>query len=160
MDIYNQYISYLKIRPQDPKAKLEKHRIVPKHDNGTYNSKNVIHITFREHTLAHFYRYLSYQQKGDLIAYKFMCCQSEEGRLLMASYAGKIGGTKTNKKNKANKTNFYSSEWQKTFGDKNAGKRNVETGFLAKLNTKITAETPELRAKAGKLGDPFQLKIK
>lgn len=152
LTIYDQYISYLKTRTVNPEAKLKKHRIISNHAGGTYEESNVLNITFKEHMLAHFYRYLSFKQKGDLIAYKFMCNQTEEGRLLMASYAGKIGGTITNKKNKANKKFFYNLQWQKKFGDKNGGKRNVENGFLKKLNKKITAEMPELRSKAGKLG--------
>jgi len=81
-----------------------------------------------------------------------MCNQTEQGRLLMASYARQIGGTVTSHKNKANKEFFYNVEWQKKFGNKDAGKRNVESGFLAKLNSKITKETPELRSQAGKRG--------
>lgn len=150
--IYNQYISYLQAKTRNPQDKLEKHRIIPRHANGTYESWNVVLCTFKEHTLAHFYRYLSFGEKGDLIAYIFMCNQTEQGRLLMASYAGQIGGKATNKKNKANKTFFYSAEWQEKFGDKQAGRRNLESGFLAELNAKITEQTPELRKKAGKLG--------
>lgn len=150
--IYDQYISYLKAEKKNPQDKLEKHRILPAHANGTYDSCNVVLCTFKQHTLAHLYRYLSLKQKGDLIAYTFMCNQTEKGRLLMAAYAGRIGGTATNKKNKANKKFFYSVEWQEKFGDKSAGKRNVKSGFLAQLNAKITAQTPELRSKVGKLG--------
>jgi len=113
-DIYYQYISYLKLRQPDLQDKLEKHRIIPGHSNGTYkDSSNVLLVTFKEHTLAHFYRYLSFKEKGDLIAYRFMCGQTEQARLLMACYAGQLGGTATNKKNKANKAFFYDAEWQK-----------------------------------------------
>jgi hypothetical protein len=152
IDIYDQYISFLKSKQYNSKDKLEKYRIIPGHDGGTYSSSNVLLCTFKEHTLAHFYRYLSLKQKGDLIAYTFMSNQTEKGRLLIASYAGQIGGKVTSKKNKANKEFFYSPEWQKIFGDKNAGKRNLESGFLDKLNAKITKETPDLRSKVGKLG--------
>jgi hypothetical protein len=120
-EIYYQYISYLKLRPIFLQDKLEKqkHRIIPGHNNRSYKDPtNVLLVTFKEHTLAHFYRYLSFKQKGNLIAYKFICNQTEQGRLLMASYAGKRGGTVTNKKNKANKKFFYNAEWQKSFGDK------------------------------------------
>lgn len=149
-DIYDQYIFYLQLKKHNPREKLEKHRIIPGHDKGTYSYSNVVFCSFKQHTLAHFYRYLSLKQKGYLIAYTFMRNQTEQGRLLMASYAGQIGGTVTSKKNKANKKFFYSAEWQKKFGDKHAG--NLESNFLLKLNAKITQETPELRSKAGKLG--------
>nr|YP_636211.1 putative site-specific DNA endonuclease [Tupiella akineta]AAV80635.1 putative site-specific DNA endonuclease [Tupiella akineta] len=150
--IYEQYIFYLRTKPQESNVKLEKHRIVPKHAGGTYEESNVLYITFKEHTLAHFYRYLTFKQKGDLIAYRFMCRQTEEGRLLLASYAGKIGGTKTNEKDKETRKKFYNPEWQKKFGDKNGDRRNVESGSLERLNIKITAKTPKFRSKAGKLG--------
>ena len=61
-------------------------------------------------------------------------------------------GTATNKKNKANKAFFYDAQWQKNFGDKNAGRRNTESGFLTELNCKISKERPTLRSEAGKLG--------
>jgi hypothetical protein len=156
--IYDQYIAYLRSIKHDPQEKLEKHRITPRHKNGTYTESNVVLCTFKQHTLAHFYRYLSFKQKGDLIGYTFMCNQTDEGRLLMASYAGQIGGKVTNKKNKVNKAFFYSVEWQKEFGDKNTGKRNLESGSLAKLNDRITKQTPELRKKAGKLGGKAVIK--
>jgi len=54
--IYDQYISYLQVKQHDPQKKLEKHRIIPGHDNGTYISSNVVLCSFEEHTLAHFYR--------------------------------------------------------------------------------------------------------
>lgn len=127
--VYYQYIAYLKVRQISLQDKLEKHRIIPGHENGSYKDpSNVLLVTFKEHTLAHFYRYLSFKQKGDLIAYRFMCNQTEQARLLMASYAD--GGTVTNRKNQANEAFFYSAEWQKNFGDKNGGKRNVKSGFL------------------------------
>jgi len=50
------------------KLNLEKHHILPYHDKGTKNGPVVI-CTFKNHTLAHYYRYLSYKQKGDLTAF-------------------------------------------------------------------------------------------
>lgn len=133
-------------------TKFEKHRILPAHAGGIYVSSNILYLTFQEHKLAHFYRYLSFQDKGDLIAYKLMSGQTEEGRQLMATYAGKIGGAISSKKNKAHNKLFFNKLWQKEFGYKDAGKRNISTGFLASLNDKISKENPSLRKKAGKLG--------
>ena len=139
--IYTQYISYLKTKLYHRNEKLEKHRIILGHSNGKYEFSNIIMITFEDHTLAHFYRYLTYKHEGDLIAFRFMRNQTKEGRLLVASYAGKIGGTVTNRKNKLNKSFFYNSEWQQKFGDKNGGKRNIRNNFLAKLNEKLLKKT-------------------
>ncbi len=113
--IYTQYISYLQTKIYNLNEKLEKHRIIPGHRNGKYEPSNVIMLTFEDHTLAYFYRYLTYKHKGDLIAFRFMRNQTKEGRLLLASYAGKIAGIVTNQKNKLNKKFFYNSEWQKKF---------------------------------------------
>jgi hypothetical protein len=149
--IYNQYISYLQLKEHNLDEKVEKHHILPIHDGGLKNGQIVL-CTFKEHTLAHLYRYLSFRQKGDLIAYTFMSNQNEQGRLLMASYAGSIGGKVTTARNKMNQKMFYDIKWQKKFSDKRGGKRNVENGTLAKLNAQITKNTPELRSKAGKIG--------
>ena len=50
--------------------------------------------SFEDHRLAHFYRYLAYEEKGDLIAKRrqLRSGQDEEARYTLASYAGKIGG--------------------------------------------------------------------
>lgn len=146
--IYHQYITYLKSRPVQQGVRLEKHRILPGCAGGTYTSSNVVYISYREHILAHFYRYLSFHHKGDLLAYRFMSNQTQEARILKASYGDKV----SYEKNKASRKRAFTAEWQKKFGDKNGGKRNVESGFLSKLNAKITSENPELRVKAGKLG--------
>ena len=78
-DISSQYISYLQAKKHNPQQKLEKHRIVPRHAQGIYEPNNVVLCSFKEHTLAHFYRYLSLKQKGDLIVYRFVCNQTEQG---------------------------------------------------------------------------------
>nr|AWX53465.1 hypothetical protein [Scotinosphaera sp. NIES-154] len=178
-NIYEQYIAYLKTTQTNRSSrsvkseafsseynlngihfeqsskqteKFEKHRILPEHAGEMYVSSNILYLTFQEHKLAHFYRYLSFQDKGDLIAYKLMSGQTEEGRQLMSSYAGKIGGVISGKKNKAQNKLFFNKLWQKEFGYKDAGKRNVSTGFLASLNDKISKENPSLRKRAVKLG--------
>jgi hypothetical protein len=81
-----------------------------------------------------------------------MSGQTEAGRRLMAAYAGKIGGIVTNQKNKTQNKYFFNKKWQKEFGYKDAGKRNVLTGFLAALNEQISRENPSVRQKAGRLG--------
>jgi hypothetical protein len=154
LDIYVQYILYLQqIESINRKTeKCEKHRIVPGHQKGTYNPTNVVFCTFQQHRLAHFYRYLTYQQKGDLVAFRFMSNQTEEGRRLLASFAGKIGGVSVNLKNKRHKYLFFDVNWQKKHGYRNAGKRNVNSGTLARVNQQITENNPEQRSHAGKLG--------
>ena len=152
--VYQQYIQYLRKKQGTylKGTKLEKHRVVPKHAGGTYTPENILHMTFREHTLAHYYRFLEKKEKGDYIAFLFMSNQTEDGRRALASFAGKIGGTENSRRNKVLQKLFFDQEWQKQFGDRKAGKRNVETGFLRKLHEKLTQENPQQRSHAGKLG--------
>lgn len=152
--IYDQYCENLKKKQgKYPKnIQLYKHRIIPGHEGGTYTNQNVVFISFEEHKLAHFYRYLSYQKKADITAYRFMSGQTEEARLLLASHAGKIGGKISSDKNKKNKVRFFDPTWQKEFGDKSGGQRNIDSGHLERLNKKIDENDPELKSRAGKLG--------
>jgi hypothetical protein len=73
--IYQQYVDYLKTKQSNRAVgyglksgqqteKFEKHRILPGHAGGTYTASNILYLTFQEHKLAHFYRYLSFQEKG------------------------------------------------------------------------------------------------
>jgi hypothetical protein len=151
-NIYNQFIEYLRIKQYTKETKLEKHRILPQHAGGTYEVNNVVLCCFEDHRLAHFYRYLAYEEKGDLIAWQLMSGQTEEARLTLASYAGKIGGKASSEKNKAELNLFYSKEWQLLHGYKGAGQRNVQSGHLVKLNDEISKNRPEHRSEAGKLG--------
>ena len=71
--IYEQFIDYLiglekhGFTPNEQKN-LEKHHILPYHDGGSKEG-SVVLCTSKNHTLAHYYRYLAYGQKGDLVAF-------------------------------------------------------------------------------------------
>ena len=69
--IYEQFIEYLK-REETKLNKndfnLEKHHILPLHDGGCKTGPIII-CTINNHTLAHYYRYLAYKQKGDFVAF-------------------------------------------------------------------------------------------
>lgn len=147
--IYDQYIQYLKNRQVNAGEKLYKHRILPGHKDGRYIPQNIVFVTYSEHCLAHFYRFLTYQDPNDELAYRLMVSQDPDVHLLKSSCGGKIGGKKTAVIHKNAKTLFYSEEWQKKYGFKKAGQRNVESGYLKKLNASLTKEQ---RSKAGKRG--------
>lgn len=152
-DIYFAFIAYLKTKKYVSSTKLEKHRILPQHAGGTYKKDgNVVRCSFDDHLLAHYYRFLAYRQKGDLIAYQFMKGMNKEARIEMASFAGKLGGKKSSDQNKAKSLFFFNKEWQKIHGYKNAGKRNVDSGWLACLNKNISLTEPNQRREAGILG--------
>nr|YP_009184806.1 putative HNH homing endonuclease [Jenufa perforata]ALO62924.1 putative HNH homing endonuclease [Jenufa perforata] len=153
-DIYMQYIEYLKLKQGTyiKKEQLYRHRILPGHEGGTYNEENVLLITYKEHTLAHYYRFLAYSKLADLKAFILMKGQKEKHIREMTSFIGKLGGKARSKQMKAAKEYFYNVQWQKDFGFKGRGKINVETGHLKRLNDYITENTPQLRSRAGKLG--------
>lgn len=70
-NIYDQFIDYLKkeeTKLNKNDKNLEKHHILPLHDGGSKNGV-VLLCNQKNHTLAHYYRYLAFKQKGDYIAF-------------------------------------------------------------------------------------------
>lgn len=107
-DIYLAFITYLKTKKYLDTTPLEKHRILPQHAGGTYKiDENIVRCSFVDHRLAHYYRFLAYRQKVDLIAFQFMKGMTKEARIKMASFAGKLGGKKSSDQNKAKKLFFF-----------------------------------------------------
>lgn len=149
MLIYQQYVQYLKQRQPNIEEKLYKHRILPGHQGGKYIPQNVLLVTYKEHYLLHFYRFLSYDSPKDELAYRLMINQDANAHLLKSSLGGKIGGKKSAFKHKSAGTQFYSKEWQNKNGFKEAGQRNVKSGHMAKLNKQLTHQQ---RSQAGKRG--------
>jgi hypothetical protein len=132
MTIYEQFIEYLKkeqISLNNKQTDLEKHHILPFHAGGTNNGPVVL-CTSKNHTLAHYYRYLAYGQKGDFIAFTMRWRQ-------------KIGQTERTKlavaKNKLLRKGFFDPEWQRQQGKKG--------GKVKKNSLKLF----EARRKIGKL---------
>lgn len=66
---YDQYIEYLQSKEKFENPHIcEKHHIIPKHTS-LQNNQTVV-CASKEHKLSHYYRFLSYQQKGDVVAYQ------------------------------------------------------------------------------------------
>lgn len=141
------------------KRKLYKHRVLPGHAGGTYEASNVVRLSYYFHAAAHYIRYLVFKEIGDFKAFSMMLGQTEEEKRRIASMAGKIGGKIRSKKMLESLQYFYDPEWQKKHGDRGGGRRNVESGFLARLNKHITENNPEFRSIIGKLGAAAQNKI-
>lgn len=153
--IYDQYIDYLRSEQgsRSTSVKLQTHRILPGHAGGTYDDpNNLVRITYDEHKLAHFYRFLQYREYGDKAAYLFMSNQTEEGKLTVARAAGKIGGNRRASQDKEKNLRFFDPAWQKKHGYKDGGKRNVVSGSLVKVNADITQNNPHHRSVIGKKG--------
>jgi hypothetical protein len=111
---------------------LEKHRIDPGHEGGTYNPSNTILLTFPEHIMAHFLRYLQYGNPSDRAAFSLMLSQdNSDARRAIASIAGKIGGSAVQKMLKAQNCGWYNSEVQRELGKRGAAAaRAAGTGFF------------------------------
>jgi len=153
--IYDQYIDYLRSKQvnRSTPVKLYTHRILPGHAGGTYDDpNNLVRITYDEHKLAHFYRFLQYRENGDRAAYLFMSNQTEEGKLAVARAAGQISGSRRAFQDQEAGIRFFDPAWQKEHGYKDGGKRNVLSGSLAKVNADITRNTPHQRSAVGKKG--------
>tara|TARA_B110000503_G_scaffold112021_1_gene167834 strand:- start:366 stop:1079 length:714 start_codon:yes stop_codon:yes gene_type:complete len=89
-NIYEDFISHLKEKQKTITGYVEKHRIVPGHSGGKYDDGNIVLVSFLDHCLAHFYRYLSYGNSIDLYAYHKMIGDTVESRISR----GKAGAEK------------------------------------------------------------------
>jgi hypothetical protein len=100
---------------------LEKHRILPGHQTGKYNEENVVLLTFPQHVMAHYIRYLQYGDLGDHLAVNQMLRQNNaQFRRDMASYAGKLGGKKQQQNLRDQNRGWFNSEVQRELGRKGA----------------------------------------
>lgn len=115
---------------------LEKHRIVPGHENGKYEKENTLLLTFPEHVMAHYLRFLQYGKSEDKNAVSLMLSNSnEETRYLRASFAGSIGGKKQQQLLQEQKRGWYSTEIQSQLGKKGAAKaRSLNVGAFNSQN--------------------------
>jgi len=93
--VYEQFIHYCKEIEESEISSgiyLETHHIVPRHCGGTNDSDNLIKLSRKNHILAHFYRWISYESQKDRIAYYFMCgdpdgtAKREAGRLAQQTW--------------------------------------------------------------------------
>jgi Photosynthetic reaction centre protein len=134
---------------EDPNTYCEKHHIVPKFKGGSNEESNLVFLTFNDHAIAHFIRWVVYKDPRDQTAWNIMSVQSEDWRREIASLGGKIGGVAAQKQHKENKVGWFDSEAQRERGRKSAA-LNKEQGTgawdpenLTKAN-KVIAENSEL----------------
>ena len=133
-NIYEQFINYLKSKQNQlnysKEDNLEKHHIIPIHDKGLKNGEVVL-CTSKEHTLAHYYRYLAFKQKGDYVAFTMRWNQKiglKERSLLGVKKNKNLGNT------------FWNSEWQSIQGKK-GGKVSGQKNALLYRQSYIMKET-------------------
>ncbi len=100
---------------------LEKHRILPGFQSGTYIDQNVVLLTFPQHVMAHYFRYLQYKKYEDRLAVNQMLGQNTvENRREMASYAGTIDGKQQQQNLRNQNRGWYNSDVQRELGKKGA----------------------------------------
>lgn len=82
-DPYLEFIEQARNRAQNlleknPDAYVEKHHIIPRFAGGLDDPSNLVYLTFNDHTLAHYIRWVVYKQNQDFTAFKLMSGQSED----------------------------------------------------------------------------------
>ena len=112
MSIYEQFIAHLleleKVLLLEPSSDIEKHPILPFHVIYTKLSSTVYCI-LKNHTLAHYYRYLAYGQKGDLVAFTMPWNQKNGIKECVALSL---------QKNQQLQNKFWNANWQSEQGKK------------------------------------------
>jgi hypothetical protein len=104
----NPYLDFIKeaaIRAQralqqNPDFYVETHHIIPRFEGGTDDPSNLVVLTYNDHTLAHYIRWLVYGKKQDKLAYELMSAQSEDVRRARSSLGGSIGGPRAQQQHK------------------------------------------------------------
>lgn len=146
-NIYEDFIKYLKEKESLLSGYVEKHRIVPGHSGGKYKNGNIVLVSFHDHCLAHFYRYLAYGNSIDLYAYHKMIGDTEEARISRSKSGGEaarniiVGCFKDYKCReetliKPQKSAYYDKTIQSSNGKKRK-KQLLDEGFFSSENQKI-----------------------
>jgi hypothetical protein len=153
-DVYLEFINQAsqhaeKLLNKNPSIYLETHHIIPKFEGGTNDPKNLVRLTFNDHTTAHLIRWIVYKNEKDKTAWKCMSGQCVEVRKEIASLGGKIGGPISQQIQKQNKVGWHNSEDQKERGIKGAKVNKIKgTGGFDPKNLerarKVLNENPEL----------------
>ena len=128
---------------------LERHRILPKHQGGTYAKSNCTYLTRREHILAHYLLWRINGHDGDLNAWQRMkgvkCYPPRLGKTLSAETKRKMSEAHKGKKhseeakrkmsealkgkipwNKGKKLPPQTKEWKRKRGEAMKGKKCSE----------------------------------
>lgn len=152
-NIYEQFREYVSQLQYPKDTMVELHHEPPHHTGSSSDSSemNVI-ASLEHHTLLHYYRWLSYGEIQDKIAWLWRKGQDEEARTLMNQNRIKTC--------KENGSGFYNSELQSQLGKRGAHashkiqKQNLTGRWNSQTQSKIAllGNTPEVRKKKGEGG--------
>jgi len=140
IDIYSRFLKEAARRAEESiyensSTYVEVHHIVPRHAGGLDNKENLTVLLFNDHVIAHYVRWVQYNESGDKIAYSIMSAENVETRKIKASIAGSIGGPKAQKLFKDKNKGWYNTETQRILGIKGAEiNRQNQTGGFDPLN--------------------------
>lgn len=170
-----------KLFQEKPDMYYENHHIIPRFEGGSDEPSNLIKLTYNDHVIAHYIRWIVYGKKGDQIAYSVMSGQDVDVRRARASIGGRAGGPKGQQTQREQKVGWYDPEGQSERGKKGAEKnRQQGTGAFDPENLKkanqVLKENPGLyadqkrenlrkgretqKAKKINLGDPVLQRLK
>ena len=142
-DPYFEFIEQARNRAQNlllknPDAYVEKHHIIPRFAGGSDDPLNLVYLTFNDHTLAHYIRWVVYKQKQDFTAFTLMSGQSEDVRVERARLGGQIGGPKAQQQHKERQLGWFNSAGQRDRGLRGAAvNREQGTGAYDPANLEL-----------------------
>lgn len=131
---------------------LQRHRILPGHQGGTYDPRNVAYLTVREHIIAHYLLWRIHRRGYDQEAYRGM-----KG-LDLKSYPSRLGmkhSAETRRKlSEAMKGKTHSAETRRKQGEARKGKKHSEEAkrkmSKARKGKKLGPRTKEQKLKISK----------
>lgn len=140
LKIYRDLISSRKLINKVKLKGMETHHIVPKHAGGDNSKENLVHLTRKEHKVAHHLLYKIYGREGDWLAYRFFLGVDDDLVFQYRSYSGKIGGAK-------NAETGHIQALGRKYGPE-AGRRALESGHLDRIRLLVDKEVQSKAASA------------
>ncbi len=145
--IYLQFIDEAKERAKklllsNENTYVEEHHITPKHAGGSDDKANLVNLTYEDHILAHYIRWIEFKDPKDKTAFSVMSGQTEDIRKERAKLGGVIGGPLGQKKLKEENRGWFDIEKQAERGKKGAETNRInKTGAWDPKNLNKANET-------------------
>jgi len=118
--IYNNLVNSHKNLKEEWKpigSGLERHRIIPRHQGGTYEENNCTYLTRRQHIIAHWLLWKINRNDGDLMAWKYM------SGIKIYPMSGKIHNDETRRKmSESKKGKIFTEEHKRNIGKGGKGR--------------------------------------
>lgn len=133
---------------QNPDLYTELHHIVPRHEGGTDEPDNLVHLTYTDHIIAHYIRYLVYNNQADKLAYSVMMGQEIDVRKERARLGGLAGGKVAQQKHRERGIGWFDSQGQSLRGKEGAEVNRIQgTGAFDPTNLEKANKALEIAKK-------------